>query len=135
MERTGHQSIPLSRVVQERLRRCHYCGEHLNKESELYLLADAVYCCQSHRALAAAADNCAGTSDPGSPIKVPVSTGVGLAASHRSWLSLDDLDSCPSSRESTPVNSPKRRPRHQQGGTVAHPQREQLSPAKRSFLA
>jgi hypothetical protein len=83
----------------ERLRRCHLCAAYLSPNSELYLLDDAVYCCAPHRARAAAVDKALAAGwelrEPRNSIarNLPTATGVGLAASHRSWWSLDDLTS------------------------------------------
>mmetsp|Transcript_12935 Transcript_12935/g.33697 ORF Transcript_12935/g.33697 Transcript_12935/m.33697 type:complete len:149 (-) Transcript_12935:285-731(-) len=82
---------------QERLQRCHLCGAYLSTTSELYMLDDAVYCCASHRARAAAVDKAVAAGwEPRSNSsscarRITTSTGVGLAASHRSWFSLNEL--------------------------------------------
>lgn len=86
---------------QERLQRCHLCGAYLSTTSELYMLDDAVYCCASHRARAAAVDKAvaAGWEPRASDVtarQFTTSTGVGLAASHRSWFSLNELGSASS---------------------------------------
>lgn len=97
---------------QDRLRRCHYCAAYISASAELYLLDDAVYCCASHRARAAAVGKAVAAGwEPQEQQRsafarrLPTSTGVGLAASHRSWWSLEDLacnDSCqPSDSESS----------------------------------
>jgi hypothetical protein len=80
----------------DRLASCNLCGQALTPSSELFLLNDAAYCCSSHRTQAAAVERAAAKGDAKarhSPLAVraPTPTGVGLAASHRSWFSLDDL--------------------------------------------
>ncbi|KAG8462945.1 hypothetical protein KFE25_001718 [Diacronema lutheri] len=99
----------------DRLRRCHYCAAYISASTELYLLDDSVYCCASHRARAAAVGKAVAQGwEPQEEQRsafarrLPTSTGVGLAASHRSWWALDDLSdagTCPSSASDDSVRS------------------------------
>jgi hypothetical protein len=78
-----------------RLSYCCHCGEPIAAQAELYLHEDAVYCCSSHRTRAVRMARGLEPGSSSSPVahRGSTSTGVGLAASHRSWLSLDDFAS------------------------------------------
>lgn len=100
---------------QDRLRRCHYCAAYINQAAELYLLDDAIYCCASHRARAAAVGKAVAAGwEPQEQQRsafarrLPTSTGVGLAASHRSWFELADLGApgtCPQSESDSSITT------------------------------
>mmetsp|Transcript_15785 Transcript_15785/g.42439 ORF Transcript_15785/g.42439 Transcript_15785/m.42439 type:complete len:148 (+) Transcript_15785:51-494(+) len=117
-------------VIHDRLRSCHFCGSHIQSSGEIYMLDDAVYCCASHRARAAVGDTRADAAVLGGharPERASTSTGVGLAASHRSWFSLHELDRSNSSSSTS-----------SEGSTTASPQRQRRardSSSRRSPLA
>ncbi|KAJ1634248.1 hypothetical protein T492DRAFT_865443 [Pavlovales sp. CCMP2436] len=80
-----------------RLGRCSLCGASIGDEDS-YMFEDAVFCCATHRARAASLSGenakvgrTRSLSIVGMPPRRGATTGVGLAASHRSWLSLDGL--------------------------------------------
>lgn len=108
-----------------RLSRCHLCLECISPTAQLFMLDDLPYCCASHRAAAAAGPKGAieRAKATASPLRVrQLATGVGLAASHRSWFSLDDLVSTTTNSttsatssvaSSVASDSPKGRPRRE----------------------
>lgn len=82
---------------------CHFCLKAIAAAAQdVFMLDDAVYCCASHRAAAAAAAAASShdkraAAGQGEPEALPSHllahkrTGCGLAASHRTWFTLDDL--------------------------------------------
>jgi hypothetical protein len=93
-----------------RLRTCHHCRIGLSPHAELFLVGDAVFCSTAHRASAVLLerDVAAGYLEPHSLVghtrRAPTATGVGLAASHRSWC-MEDPDRSSSGSERSSVKS------------------------------
>ncbi|KAG8460401.1 hypothetical protein KFE25_011892 [Diacronema lutheri] len=113
-----------------RLSRCHLCGQLIAASAELFMLDDLAFCCASHRAAAAAGGTLTHNwqrmgKGAGSPMQSRLpTTGVGLAASHRSWFSLEDLaDASNSSGASSAASSPPDNSRQRRGSAPGRPPR------------